>query len=98
MSHEVELGPVGQQERDRVAAADAERGEAGGDPAHALGVLGPGQLDRAVGGPQRDLVGVALGGRLERLAHRGRVGRRLAGAGRSSVAVVIVPPSPFRSY
>src|SRR5439155_25189685 len=66
-------------EPDGVPAADAERRQAGGDPSHTLGVLGERDLERAVGGAQRDLAGVAPGDRLERLAHGGGSRRGLDG-------------------
>ena len=78
---EVELGTVRHQEANRVATADAESRQSGSDAAHAIGVFGPGQLDRPVGVAQGDLIRVALGARLELLAHRGRAGRRLGGRG-----------------
>ncbi len=37
---EMELRPVGHEQRDRVAAPDAERGQPGGDAAHPRRVLG----------------------------------------------------------
>ena len=62
---QVELGPVGEHQRHRVAAAQAELVQPGGDLAHALGVLAPGDLDLAALGAQRDLVGTGGRGRLE---------------------------------
>ena len=73
---EVELGPVEQHQRDRVAALDPERGEPGRDPLDALGVLAPGDRDRVARVAQRDLVGALGGGELERVAERRRVERR----------------------
>ena len=74
---EVELGPVGQHDADRVARPDAEAGEAGGEGADALGVLPPGEPDAAVGRGQRDVVRGARDRRLEGLADRlGRGGRQ----------------------
>ena len=62
---------------DRVAAADAERGQATGDPLDAVGVRGPGDLGRTVGCAQGDARGIlGGGGALERL------GQRAAGEGR----------------
>jgi hypothetical protein len=60
-----------------VAGAHADRGEAGGDRAHPLGVLAPGDLDAPVGVAQRDLVGLDGGGGLKRVAQRAGTGRRI---------------------
>ena len=38
---EVEFGSVGEHQRDGIAARDAERGEAGGDAAHPVGIVAP---------------------------------------------------------
>ena len=62
---QVELGPVGEHQRHRVAAAEAELVQRAGEAAHALGVLAPGDLDLAALGAQRDRVRVGGRGRLE---------------------------------
>ena len=76
--HEVELRAVGEHQRERVAAAQPEGVEAGGDVAHAVGVLAPGDLDLAVLGAESDGVRVLPRRRLEHGADRvsGHVGQR----------------------
>jgi hypothetical protein len=95
---EVELGPVGQHQGERVALADPERGEPRGQAAHALGVFAPRVLGLAVLGAQRD-VGRALGGgvlegRADGLAvERGGTGGGLAG--REFHRATIPQPAPI---
>jgi hypothetical protein len=72
---DVELGAVDEHQRDRVPAPDAERGEAGRDRAHALGVLAVGDRDAVVGRTQRHAVGVLLRRDLEGLTDRRRLQR-----------------------
>ena len=76
---QVELGAVGEHQRDGVAAPDAERGEAAGKPLDARGVLAEGDRDAVSGRPQSDLVRALGGGQLERLAQRGGTQRRRLG-------------------
>ncbi len=51
---QVELGPIGQHQRNRVAAAHAQLMESGGDLVHPLGVLGIGDDDGALRVAKRD--------------------------------------------
>ncbi|MBP2324435.1 hypothetical protein JOF56_004820 [Kibdelosporangium banguiense] len=62
----VELDAVAHHQRDRVAPADAERGESGGNSTHLGRVLLPGEGLCVAGGSDRDRVRVDRGGRLER--------------------------------
>jgi len=62
---EVELGPVGEQDRDGVAAPEAELGQTPGDGVDALAGPGPGELHRAVLGAEGDLVAVPCDGPVE---------------------------------
>jgi hypothetical protein len=64
----VELGPVAQHDRDRVAAAEPEPGEAGGGLLDLLRVLGPGDAEVAALGADGVAIGVLARGRLERPA------------------------------
>jgi len=68
---DVELGPVDEHERERVAPAQPEVVQERGGGGQALGQLGVGQRDGVVGSAQGDLVGALGGGREERLAHGG---------------------------
>lgn len=67
---EVELRPVGQPERDRVAAPHADAVKARGGHAEAVGVLTPRPRDGAVGRSQRGLCAVDGGSHRERVAQR----------------------------
>ena len=86
--HEVELRAVGEHQRERVAAAQPEGVEAGGDAAHPVGVLAPGDLGLAVFGAESDAVRVLTRRRLEHGADRvsGHVGQRTHDDGPHSAA------------
>ena len=79
---EVELGPVGQQQRHRVAAAHAQARQAGRQRVDALAQLAPRPLDRPGLRSHRDVLGPLVGGDAERLGDgRGvKGGRAVAGA------------------
>ena len=67
---EVELGPVAQHQRDRVAAAQPEPVQPRGEPPHAGVVLRPRQLALPAARAQRDLLAALGHARLERRAQR----------------------------
>ena len=67
---EVELGAVGEHQRDGVAALDAERGETSGERVDALAQLAPGERDLVVLGADRHAVREVLGGDAEGLGDR----------------------------
>ena len=68
---EVELHPVGQHQPHRLAAVDAERGQALGQPPHAGAVLPPGEALRALGVAQGESVRMRGDGLLEGLGEGG---------------------------
>ncbi len=70
--HEMELGAVEEHQRDRVAALDAQRLQAGRDPLDALGVLRPGEDPEVARRAQRHVTRPLGRGPDERLAQRGR--------------------------
>ena len=72
---EVELGAVGEHQRDGVAALDAERRETAGERVDALAQLAPGQRDLVVLGADRDAVREVLGGDAEGLGDGARLQR-----------------------
>ena len=92
---EIELGPIGQHECDRVAAPDAERGQAAGDPAHPPRVLPIGDRHPGTGRAKCNLVGALRSGDLKRLAERPRPQRRRrSSGGLRGGALHRVPPLP----
>lgn len=93
---EIELGAVDQHQRDRVAAADAQRGQPPGDPTHALRVLPVGDRHSITRCAKRDLVRALRRRQLKRLAERPCVQRRRARERLSSRALHRVPPHPGR--
>ena len=54
MVDDVELGPVAEHDRDRVAAADAEPGEAAGERIDAAEQIRPRQRDGVIDGAHGD--------------------------------------------
>ncbi len=72
---EVELGPVGEHDPDRVAAPDPKPGQSRGHRLHPLRVLGPGGAELVVLGPERGLRGMLGGRHLEGLGERRRFKR-----------------------
>jgi hypothetical protein len=93
---EIELGPVGQHQRHRVGAPDAERGQAAGDPTHPVRVLPVGHRHRVARGPKRNLVSTLRRRQLKRLAERPRLQRQRSLQGLRSRALHGVPPRPGR--
>jgi hypothetical protein len=69
----VELRPVGEHQRDGVAAAHAELGQPARERIDAVAQLAPGQRDGVVDGAHGDAVGEVLGGDAERFGHRARL-------------------------
>ena len=69
---EVELGAIGEHQRDGVAAGDAQLGEPAGERVDAVAQLAPGQRDLVVLRAHRDAVAEVLGGDAERLGDRAR--------------------------
>ena len=70
----MELGPVGEHQRERLAAPEAELGEAAGERVHALAQLAPGDREGVSLGADRDLVGALGRGDAKRLCERRRFG------------------------
>ncbi len=67
----IELDAVGHHQRHRVAAPDAETGQACSDLTNLFGVLAPGQRLCVANGAERNGVGIDRGGALEGLAQGG---------------------------
>ena len=72
---EVELGTVGQQQRDALAALQPEPDEAAGEGVDALAHLGPRDRDLVALRAHEDVVRARRGGNPERLGERARVDR-----------------------
>jgi hypothetical protein len=70
---EVELGPVDEHQGHRVAATEPPFRQPGGEGAHALRVLAPGEADLVALGADRDPIGVGGNRGLEGLAGGPRV-------------------------
>ena len=68
---DVELGPVDEHQRHRVAAPDAELVQAAGERVDAVAQLAPGQRHLVVLGAHGDAVGVVLRGDAEGFGDRG---------------------------
>jgi hypothetical protein len=71
--HPEKLRPVGQHQRNYVAAAHAQRHQPSRGPSHLLGVLRPGQDDRVARRAHRHPLRVGRRTDLKRLAQRRRV-------------------------
>ena len=70
----IELDPIGQHQRDRVAVSHADRSKSAGDPPHARGVLPPRELGTRVGAAESDPIRRTPGGRLKALTQSERAG------------------------
>ena len=80
----MELGPVAEHQRDRVAAAHAELAQPAGERVDAVAQLAPGQRDLVVLRADGDAVGMVRGREPERLGDRaGADGRGAAPCGAS---------------
>ena len=77
---EMELGPVGEHQRDRLATDDAQLGQPSGERVDALAQLAPGDRERVALGADRDIVRALGGGDAKRLRHGARVDGRAPGA------------------
>jgi hypothetical protein len=85
---DVELRPVGQQQSERVATAQAELCEAARSAPCLLAVLAPRQRDREIGMQQRRAVPALLDGVQERVDERLR--RDRIGGDHASASMVVV--------